>query len=334
MRVGVGLLLALGLVFVFQASSVLAEEQSQLTVSPVTFELTADPGNTLENDLKVTNNSSSELQLEAKVENITGTGSEGQVRLSEEAGEFALSSWVTATPDKLTLAPGEVKKIHFAIKVPKNAEPGGHYGSILVGTVASSDFTGSGAAVVQKIGAIVLVRVSGQARELGSISSIEVKNYVGKWEEKTLADGQTKLYLPSEEKTGQERVKNYFSQGPLAFDLTFDNAGNVHYKPSGFVTIYNLFGRKVDQQAIDGRNVFPGNERKITVLWPKSKLWGIRYRAQAVALYGTANQSITAETSFWAFPWWAASAGTVILIFLILLRQRLRLAIRALLKGK
>lgn len=332
MRTGVGL--ALLLLIAAYSPAALAQEQTQLTISPVTFELTADPGNTLENDLKVTNASSSELQLETKVENIVGTGSEGQVKLSEKAGEFALSSWVTTAPNKFTLRPKEVKQVHFTVKVPNKAEPGGHYGTILVGTVASSDFTGSGASVVQKIGTIVLVRVSGQAKELGSISSIAVKNFVGRWEEKTLSDNQTKIYLPSEEKADQEKVGKYFPSGPLAFELTFTNSGNVHYKPSGLVTIYDLFGRKVGQSAIDSRNVFPGNERKITVVWPKSQLWGIRYRAQAVAIYGTTNQNLTAETSFWAFPLWTAVSLAVGLFLLILLRKRLKRVIRVLLRGE
>ena len=115
--------------------------------------------------------------------------------------------------------------------------------------------------------------------------------------------------------------------------MQYKNDGNVHVKPIGTVTINNIFGRKVAQLALDPRNVFPGGERRITVLWPQKRLWGIYYHAQVTAIYGDKHQTMTAETNFWAFPLWAAIVLGILLLFLILARKRLLKVVKVLIKG-
>lgn len=305
-----------------------------ITVSPVSFDLGVNPGSTETNVIKVTNTSDGELQLETKVENIVGADDQGQVTLSPEETEFSISSWVTTTPSKFSLKAKETKTISFTIKVPSNAEPGGHYGSILVGTIASNDpSTGSGSAIVQRVGSLILARVAGTAKESGLVSNFYPKNLVGDYETVTSEDNSTTYYIARQERFDQESEKHYFNKGPVAFNLTFKNNGNVHFRPSGFVTIQNIFGKKVTELAIEPRNVFPGVERDITVIMPQINLWGGYYRAQLVGVYGQGNQSLTATTTFWAFPWLAAAIIAAILVFVIFARKRLIKVIRVLIKG-
>jgi hypothetical protein len=310
-----------------------AQQATQLSISPVTFELTANPGDTLTNQIKVQNLTDANLQLEVRVENISGTGEQGQVEITQEETEFSLSRWVVPTPKRFTVGPKANQIVTFQINVPQNAEPGGHYGTVLVGTIASDQRDSTGSSIVQRLGSLLLVKVSGQSKEDAVIQKFVPKTFVGKWNEVIASDGKTKILVAADEKLNEETVKKYFSTGPVAFDLEVKNNGNVHVKPVGFVTIYNLFNRKVAEIPIDPRNVFPGGERRITVIWPQKQLWGIYYKARLGALYGSPQQTLTAETSFWAFPLPVAIGLGVGLALLLLLRRRLARAVRILLKG-
>ena len=309
-----------------------AQEVTKLSVSPVSFDFGVNPGATETNVIKVTNSSDSELTLEAKVENIMGADENGRVQLTEKETEFSLSSWVTVTPSRFTLKPREVRTISFSIKVPAKAEPGGHYGSVLIGTVASaSDTTGS--SIVQQVGSLLLVRVAGEARERGSISRFEPKTYSGTWEEVKSSDNSTTFLVPKSEDVAKGKVASYFSNGPIVFQLTFKNDGNVHFQPQGFVRITNIFGKAVAQLPIYPRNIFPGVERDNAVIWSQERMWGGYYKAEVVGLYGQKNQVLSATTTFWAFPMTAAITIGSLLVLIVLLRKRLAKVIRVLIKG-
>lgn len=314
-------------------TKVWAQQSTKLSVSPVTFELTANPGDTLTNQIKVTNLSDSEILLETKVENIAGTGERGQVQLTAEETEFSLSKWITVETSKFTLNPKEVRSLTFTIRVPANAEPGGHYGTLLVGTIASATSGSTGVGFGQKIGSLLLVKVSGQTNENAVIKSFAPKPYVGEWEERVTTDGKTKILVPKTDILSTTPTQKYFNTGPIAFDLALSNLGNVHIKPSGFVTIYNVFHRKIAELPIDQRNVFPGSDRQIAVIWPQAKLWGGYYRAEATAVYGSTNQPLTSSVSFWAFPKMAAISIALVLLLIIVLRKRLVHAVKVLIRG-
>ncbi len=310
-----------------------AQQSTKLSVSPVTFELNANPGDKLTNQIKVSNLSDSELLLETKIENIAGTGDRGQVQLTADDTTYSLSQWVGVDTTKFKLAPKEVRNLTFTIQVPANAEPGGHYGSLLVGTTASATSGSTGVGVGQKIGTLLLVKVSGQSNESAMIKSIAPKPYSGEWDEKLTADGKTKILIPKTDNIPNVPAQKYFDHGPIAFDLKFNNLGNVHIKPSGFVTIYDVFRRKVAELPIDQRNVFPGSDRHIAVIWPKTKLWGGYYSAEATAIYGSANQLMTNSITFWVFPKTIAIAIAIVLITLVIIRKRLTRAIKILIRG-
>lgn len=321
------------LVSVTFPATIKAQQLTKLSVSPVTFELNANPGDKLVNQIKVSNLSDSELLLETKIENIVSTGDRGQVQLTVGDTSYSLSKWVSVDVAKFSLAPKEVRNLTFTIQVPTNAEPGGHYGSLLFGTIASATSGSTGVGVGQKLGTLLLVKVSGQSNENAIIKSIAPKSYNGEWDEKLTVDGEGKILVPKTNDLSNVPTQKYFDHGPIAFDLKFNNLGNVHVKPSGFVTIYNVFQRKIVELPIDQRNVFPGSDRQIAVIWPKSKLWGGYYRAEATAVYGSSNQLMTNSIAFWVFPKVIAIVLAVLLLIFVFIRKRIARAIRILIRG-
>ncbi len=305
-----------------------------LTVSPPSYELSANPGDVIEDQIRITNESASAVTFEVEVQDFKVEGTEGSVDVANDSTPSSASKWFSFPKALFKLNSKESTFVAFKITVPKSAEPGGHFSSILFRPKVVADSTSTGAKVIQRVGSLILMRVSGDIKENGAISKLSTKTFVGQWNEVIGSDGKTKILVANEEKLDEERPRWWFSQGPVAFDVSFKNSGNVHFKPAGTLTIYNMFGRKVETLTLDARNVFPSGERRITVIWPQKSLWGFWYKAQVAAVYGSQNKVLTAETHFIGFPFALFIAIVVIFFLLILVRKRLGRAFGILVRGQ
>lgn len=323
-------------VVVMSHSAVLAQDANGTvgaTISPPSFEMKANPGETSKNTVRLTNQSANVITYQAVVEDFTVVGQEGVVAVQDEAKDQDFSHWFSVSPAEFELQPKAAQYVDFVVKVPANAEPGGHFASLLFQPKVVAKKEVSGATIVQRLGSLILMTVSGQITEKAQIKSFHSKSFNGSWEDVTGSDGQTVIHIATNEKLATEHTARYFSQGPLAFDLLYNNQGNVQVKPIGTISIYNLVGSKVEQLALDPRNIFPGGERRVTMVWPQKNLWGGYYRAQVIAVYGSANQTLTAETWFFVFPWWALVLIVVSLAVMMAARRRLIKMARVLIKG-
>lgn len=288
-------------------SPVVAQEQdgSRIGISPVTFNLSANPGDTLEQVFKVRNDSAATQQITIEAQNFTAVGEEGQVALTEEDTSFDLASWIEFQNDTFTLGSGEEVQVPYLVRVPGNAEPGGHYASVYAyaGPPRAEGETGS--TVGQKIGSLVLLRVAGDVEEEAAVETFTV---------------------------GEFEPGN-----PVPFELRVKNQGTVHIRPAGFVTIVDTFGNKVEDVSIDEVNVFPGAVRKINATWENPGFMG-RYTANTLMYYGDTNQQLTATTTFWIIPWMTLAiwggAALVVLILLWFGRRRIGRSLKALISGK
>lgn len=328
----VGVVAVIG--FGFGVKALAAPTTLGLTVSPPTYELSANPGDSLSNTIRVTNDSDSAVTLAVAAQDFTVGGTEGSVTVEDKTSTSSFSSWFNFSTTQIQLAAKGTALVPFTINVPKGAEPGGHFATVLFNPVVTANSSSTGASVIQRVGSLILMKVSGAIVEQGSITRFSTKSFKGSFQTVTASDGKTKIYVASAEQLNQEHARSYYNKGPVAFDVLIKNSGNVHFKPGGTVTIYNIWGHKVDQVALDPHNVFPGGERRITVVWPAVNLWGGYYRAQVAAVYGSQNKILTAETVFWAFPLWAIILILVVLILVILLHRRLLTAAKVLIKGR
>ena len=305
-----------------------------LSISPPTYELTANPGDHLLEAIRLSNQSSDTVTYESAVEDFKVDGTEGQVTLSPDDSAASFSKWFSVSPTEVTLRPRESRSVSFAINTPNSAEPGGHFASLLFQPrVVATNRTATGAQVVQRVGALVLLTVKGASKEQATLESFTTKTYVGEWDQVTGSDGKTSITVPKNEMLESEKATRFFESGPIGFQLLFKNEGNVHIKPTGTISIYNIFNRKVAEFPIDSRNVFPQGERRITAIWPEKQLWGGYYRAHLFSVYGSKNESLTSESYFFAYPSTPLWIIVGSLILFILLRKRLAAAIRVLIKG-
>lgn len=290
-------LIVLGLLLLAGALALKAQQASQVTisVSPTVFELSANPGQTLDNSFRIVNGTDQPLTLEAGPKNFTASGEEGAVNLTEEETAFSLASWISVEPAQVVVPARGSQTFDFSIAVPDNAEPGGHFGSVIVKTQPIA-VDATGAAVSQEAGPLILVSVAGDI----------------------VRDGQIVDFRSQ---------KSFWEKGPIILETRVENQGNVHFKPSGTIVIKDMFGRQVTTVDLEERNALPGTIRKLTNDWSPGFAVG-RYTADLSIVFGTDQSVATASTSFIVFPYKViipVLLGVILLVF-ILIRYRRRLA--------
>jgi len=275
-----------------------------ISVSPLTFELNANPGDTVSNILRVFNTTDTPLLVDLEVENFAPVGEEGRVILEPaDNNVLSLANWTSIEPRSVVVPPNDFVPVEFTISVPLNAEPGGHYASILA-TLSGQAPDGSGAVIVQKVGSLVLLHVAGDVREELEVVSLDVPG---------------------------------FSQyGPVTLSARFENTGSVHVRPRGFILIQNIFGQEVAKLDMTQSNVLPNSIRRIDTEFDKKWLFG-KYTATLTAIYGSGNVPVSYTASFWVVPWKETSAISVVALILLIglfkMRRRIAHAFRILFKG-
>lgn len=294
------LILVIGGMFLGQSVSA---EMSAIAVSPLVFELTGKPGETFENYVKVYNPNPNTMTVKMTAEDMAPSGEEGFVVVEPaETESYSLASWIKTDPEEFDLNSREEKTVKFTITIPVNAEPGGHYGTVVSGIKAFAGSEITGTTIIQRIGTLVLLTIPGQMKEV-----LAVKEF---------------------------SAPGYSEFGPIPFSIKFENKGTVHVKPSGFITVTDWFGRKVADVNYPSLNVLPSATRKFDTSLNKKWFFG-KYTATITGSYGSSNTPLTSKViTFWVFPWKIGLGALLVLIFLILTRRRWMTAARILIKGR
>lgn len=299
------------LFFALPNNLVFAQETVGISISPVRFELTANPGDVLENEIKIFNPTNSVVSLKMTSEDFKAVGEEGHVSIDinekeEDKRVYSLKSWITMKPNEFILNPKETKVVTFLIEVPKNAEPGGKYGSVIPTITGSAEEGFTGATVSSSVAALVLLIVSGDI----------VENLI----------------------IDEFTAPSFQEYGPVPFEIRFENKGSVHVKPKGYIIITDWFGKNVTELEFPQKNVMPEAVRKIDIEWDTKWLFG-KYTASVIGIYGTSNENLTSQViTFWIFPWKLILGVLIVLLIIITFffktRERWRMAAKILFKGE
>lgn len=287
--------------FAIAVKNTLAIDQTAISISPLTFDLSANTGDTLIDELIVRNSGKETVNISVESQDFVASGEEGDIALSEEKTTYSLSSWIKIDNGTFQLTGRQQKKVKFSINIPSNAEPGGHYASVYAYLRPSTE-ADTGAYIGQKIGSLVLLKVAGAVKEEATIDTFKT-------------------------------VKSWYEKGPVEFDVRIKNTGNVHIKPKGMIAVTNIWGNKVVDIPVDQKNVLPGSTRHMSAIWQDIPKFG-KYTATLLSYYGEDNKQITEATTFWIIPWKAIIIWSVIIIIIVtaayLGRHRLRAAFKAL----
>lgn len=263
--------------------------QVGIKISPVRTEELVDPGETLEVEMQVTNNSNEAKILFAYLRDFKSYEDEsGRAKLivpGSEEGYF-LASWIEITTEGIEFAAGEKKTVPYKIHVPATAGPGGYYGAILFGTSPpklhlDSEDKGAGMAIAQQTGSLILLHVKGEVQEEARIREFNTRKRI------------------------------YGTPFDVEFVVRIENLGNVHIKPQGLISVKNMMGKETAAIRVNdtGGNILPKDVRRFVYNWTGDNGFG-RYKADLGISYGTAadqggqgKQSLVTEIYFWIIPW-------------------------------
>jgi hypothetical protein len=282
--------------FILSPSSV--TKADTITISPPSFEMFGNPGDTIVEKLKVTNQDANDATYQSNVEDFTASGEEGGINLVEDPNAprstFSLAKWITLEPNQFTVPAKQSRTVSITVHIPKTAEPGGHYASIQV-RIAGSPSTQGGASVQSNLNTLILLRVSGDLNEKLALTSFNTDS-------------------------------NYYQSGPVTFNLRSENQGNVHLAPTGTIVITDMFNRKVKEIPLKRANVLPGTIRSTKTVWDDVGSIG-RFTATLVADYGSSQkkQVLTASSTFIVLPRILIYVVLGLIVGLILILKNMKL---------
>jgi hypothetical protein len=293
-----------------------------VTVSPVFFDLSVNPGDTVSNKVRIRNNTTSPLPIKITVQQMTGDAN-GDLVLRDNPSDQALS-WIKFETQTFTAAPLEWTDVPFTITVPSDAAYG-YYFAINLAQDNTSPLKKTGAAITGATAVPVLLNVKKEGAKLdGKLLSLTVD-------------------------------KGFYEYPPVKFSTVFENTGNVHIRPTGNIFIKDWLGNQVaaltvndtqgailpglkktfestwddgfitvEPKTLNGEPVLDKNgkvETQLKIQWDKLPSLRIgRYTASELVVVSTANRDIpfTVETSFFVFPW-----GLILTILIVIVLERL-----------
>lgn len=316
-------LLLLSFLFIFKAGNVFAQESNyDVTVSPVFFDLTTNPGGSVSDRIRVRNNTESPLPVRVEIKRLTGD-QDGELTFNDDNSDNSLS-WVKISDKTVTLSPLEFTNIPFEIDVPDDAAYGYYYTINLTQADSSTDSTGtaiSGAAAVP-----ILLNV----RKDGAIAKIELQEF---------------------------KVESFISETlPVNFNVKLKNTGNVHVRPRGNIFISGMGKENITSIDINpkGSAIIPNTIKNFPASWtdgflvrepvmedgqvklnkdgkPVTELkinWNKatdirfgKYTANLLVVYDDGTRDVPVESSktFWIIPYKAIIAVVIGIILIILL---------------
>lgn len=284
----------------------IAKPAKALTIVPPSLEYSVNPGDVIPATIKLFNGSQNTETVYASTSNFTAKGEAGEPDFDLNATPTDIATWIDYPQGPLTIAPNDNLRIPVTIRVPKNAEPGGHYAAVFFGNDPSkTDKDGGQVAIRSLLGSLVIVRVAGDVREAATVASFATEN--GKTTVDTL---------------------------PATFALRIKNNGNVHIRPQGTLVIKNMFGGETAKLAINEVNgaVLPNSIRDFSTTWSKTNKVGKgffgkvgqqwsnfalgSYTATATVTYGENKQSLVSTAKLTVFPWQLLLVIIVIVAFI------------------
>ncbi len=289
-----------------------------VTVSPTFLELTAKPGKTLNQSLKLRNNTDKIITITPEIK-IMGGDERGELTIKEKKEDYL--DWMKLSNDLVNLKPREWTTVNFTIDIPENAAFG-YYWALTFSAVDEKVNTKTGATLTASLAVPILLSVEKDgAKTEGKFAEFKTDSF-------------------------------YYEYPPVRFTTVFQNLGNVHIRPQGNIFIKDFLGKTVSTLNINEAQggILPNLNRTFESVWndgfityePKirdgvevvgsdgkpetemkihyQKLLDLRigkYTATALVLVSGADRDYTYEksVSFFVFPWKVILALIVIVIF-------------------
>jgi len=257
------------------------EVKNDFVLSGGKIEVEMSAGEKADREITITSRLGREMTFHIGTEDFRGSNSPDDpaaVLLGDERGPYSLKDYIHPAITEFNLNHGERIRIPFTIDIPENAAPGGLYGSLVVwasnpekqGEVKNESAEGQ-VKVISRLASLIFVKVKGDAKEDGSLLDFKTTN-------------------------------RFYEKGPVKFEVSYENKGNIYLNPYGMIEITNLMGRKVGAIEIAPFFVLPQSKRWQYYSWDRAPLFGL-YTAKLSLNRGYDNIVDEKEIKFWVVPW-------------------------------
>jgi hypothetical protein len=227
------------------------------------------PGQKLVHEITVLNDENESIQnMAAEVYGFARSldGVNVEIPLENDTGSFTARPFLSVEPKSFDLGPGEQKTLLLTGTVPEDVGPGGKYALVVIKTVPK---VRSGISFSAAIQVVVQLTVNGtELIKTGNITDL------------TASKGKNES---------------------VAVDITFENTGNIHYKPFVGATLKSEKGDVLaneEPKQVDG-SILPMNLRLIKVdLVPDTSLAPGTYTVEAKVTKEDGTVLDSKETTF------------------------------------
>lgn len=264
-------------IFVTYSSFAHAQSSAGIELKPSALEQGAEAGQVIDQVFSLTNISDREQTYYLLTKDISGASDTGAPIFADPGAEvtgYELSTWVSYTNDPIVIKPHSTVDVPVKISVPTNATPGSHFGALFA-TVDPPRLRESGAGVGYEVGALISIRIAGDALESARIREFST-----------------------------EKLLN--SSVNVKFLVRVENPGKVLIRPHGPLEITNMFGKRVGFLTVNDSlaGVFPGDTRAFNAVWQSDELAFGRYQAIVGLAYGDPGHisTVSGTVSFWVLP--------------------------------
>lgn len=269
-----------------------------ITVSPISLDLTAPPGGEIHDKIRVHNNTNALMHLAVNVKKITPTNQGIGFELAEPGPADDFVSWIHIDNPHFDVPAQEWAYISFTVNIPQAAALG-YYPVFVINEDAS--------APQQQENAVL----SGGVAVITSLTVLSPNAHV----EAQLIDFKA-----------LSRISEWL---PVDFSVGIKNTGNIHVRPRGNIFISSQDHSDIGILEINPgiETILPGGSRSFTAQWNDSFItrekndqgkyhfvihWDSlthmrigKYTARLFLVYDAGQKDVTLEavTSFWVFPW-------------------------------
>ena len=271
-----------------------ADAGGGIEIAPVVIEASANPGQTITTSIRLRNVAKQTFTVSPHMDDFSAKGEDGAPYVlpdNESAPTYSMKSWIVS-PGNTVLEPNIYKTVAITINVPKNAEPGGHYGVVRFSDDQAKNASSTGVSLSASVGSLLLIKVNGKINE----SLQYLTFHAGK------GSGATSI----------------FQKSPIDFTERVKNIGNLHEKVSGQVVILDSSGKKVAGLNVNEKhgNILPSSTRAFSETWKTNAIFG-HFTATAHLAYASGKTLESPIISFWIIPF--KLIGIVLLVLLLLI---------------
>lgn len=264
-----------------------AQGSGLFSVAPDRYEGDVHPGKTTTVTMRLTNETGSPVQVTLNATDLAAAADLTSLIEMVDDGKYGAGSWLEF--EQKTFRMEQREQVEFGVKVmpPLDAPVGTNLAGVQVEAVAISDDASTpGTAVNFRIEGLaqIFVIVPGEIRHDTRIVSAKVSD----------------SFL-------------FHGSGFVAYEVEFENRGNVNDHVSGEIAVRSMFGNAVESLPINETIVVRGSRRIARVIWPSPPRFG---RFVGHAQVTSDSKNLRAKTSAVVIlpPWWWFVAFFVVIV--------------------